>query len=84
MADMILLGSRKGTIIFERNNGQWQPRPIAHAGTPVCYAARDPRDGTLWASLDHGHWGPKLSRSRDNGTTWEDITSLKYPRARAT
>ncbi|HEY0562872.1 MAG TPA: sialidase family protein [Methylophilus sp.] len=79
MADMILLGTRKGTLIFDRIHGQWQPRPIAHAGVPVCYAARDPRDGTLWASLDHGHWGPKLSRSRDDGATWQDISSLKYP-----
>lgn len=79
MSDLILLGTRKGTIIFDRTNAGWRPRPIAHAGIPVCYAARDPRDGTLWASLDHGHWGPKLSRSRDGGTTWADITSLKYP-----
>lgn len=41
--------------------------------------ARDPRDGTVWASLDHGHWGPKLSRSRDGGESWEDVLSLKYP-----
>lgn len=80
MANKILLGSRKGTIIVERIHGEWRPRPIAHAGIPVCYAACDPRDGTLWASLDHGHWGPKLSRSRDDGATWEDITSLKYPK----
>jgi len=33
----------------------------------------------LWASLDHGHWGPKLSRSRDGGVTWQDVLSLKYP-----
>lgn len=79
MSDLILLGTRKGTIIFDRTNAGWRPRPITHAGIPVCYAARDPRDGTLWASLDHGHWGPKLSRSRDGGTTWADITSLKYP-----
>lgn len=79
MSDMILLGTRKGTIIFDRINSSWQPRPIAHAGVPVCYAVRDPRDGTLWSSLDHGHWGPKLSRSRDNGKTWVDIASLKYP-----
>lgn len=79
MSDLILLGTRKGTIIFDRTNANWRPRPITHAGVPVCYAARDPRDGTLWASLDHGHWGPKLSRSRDGGVTWTDITSLKYP-----
>ena len=79
MSNMILLGTRKGTVIFDRSNSTWIPRPIEHAGIPVCYAARDPRDGTLWASLDHGHWGPKLSRSRDSGTTWEDVLSLKYP-----
>lgn len=79
MSNMLLLGTRKGTVIFDRVNAKWQPRPIEHAGIPVCYAARDPRDGTLWASLDHGHWGPKLSRSRDGGKTWEDVLSLKYP-----
>tara|TARA_Y100000589_G_scaffold93160_1_gene88036 strand:- start:2205 stop:3506 length:1302 start_codon:yes stop_codon:yes gene_type:complete len=79
MSDTILLGTRKGTVIVERNSSRWQARPIVHQGIPVCYAARDPRDGTLWASLDHGHWGPKLSRSRDGGTTWEDVLSLKYP-----
>lgn len=79
MSNMILLGTRKGTVIFDRSNAGWVPRPIEHPGIPVCYAARDPRDGTLWASLDHGHWGPKLSRSRDNGSTWEDVLSLKYP-----
>lgn len=79
MSNVILLGTRKGTVIVERTSSGWQPRPIMHQGIPVCYAARDPRDGTLWASLDHGHWGPKLSRSRDNGQSWEDVLSLKYP-----
>lgn len=79
MADTILLGTRKGTVILDRQAPGWRARPILHAGIPVCYATRDPHDGTLWASLDHGHWGPKLSRSRDGGETWEDISSLKYP-----
>lgn len=79
MAKSILLGTRKGTVIIDRNESGWQPRPILHEGIPVCYAACDPRDGTLWSSLDHGHWGPKLSRSRDGGKTWEDVLSLKYP-----
>lgn len=80
MSNMILLGTRKGTVMLERTKDGWRPRPVMHAGIPVCYAARDPRDGTLWASLDHGHWGPKLSRSRDEGKTWEDIASVKYPK----
>jgi photosystem II stability/assembly factor-like uncharacterized protein len=79
MSNVLLLGTRKGTVIFDRVGTQWIPRHIEHAGIPVCYAARDPRDGTLWASLDHGHWGPKLSRSRDGGKTWQDVLTLKYP-----
>ena len=79
MADMILLGTRKGIVIFDRGHQGWIPRPIEHAGIPVCYAARDPRDGTLWASLDHGHWGPKLSRSGDAGHNWQDAPAIKYP-----
>ncbi len=79
MADLILLGTRKGTLIFERVNNQWQAKPIMHDGIPVCYAACDPRDGTLWSCLDHGHWGPKLSRSHDMGKSWQEVLTLKYP-----
>ena len=79
MSDQILLGTRKGTVILNREDGRWRAQPIAHAGVSVSYAARDPRDGTLWSSLDHGHWGPKLSRSKDGGATWEDAPSIKYP-----
>jgi hypothetical protein len=43
MSDMILLGTRKGTVIFDRIHSNWRPRPIVHAGIPVCYATRDPR-----------------------------------------
>ncbi len=79
-ARLILLGTRKGTVLLDRKPSGWVARTIEHAGIPVCYAARDPRDGTLWSALDHGHWGPKLSRSRDGGATWEDVLSLKYPK----
>jgi hypothetical protein len=79
VSDHLLLATRKGVLILDRTAAGWKPRPIAHAGVNVCFAARDPRDGTLWASLDHGHWGPKMSRSRDGGATWEDAPSIKYP-----
>ncbi|BFM10663.1 exo-alpha-sialidase [Simiduia litorea] len=79
MAKKVLLGTRKGCVIIDKTDTGWRPRAIEHAGIPVCFATQDPRDGTLWASLDHGHWGPKLSRSKDDGVSWEDISSLKYP-----
>ena len=45
----------------------------------------DPRDSgggsgrTIYAALDHGHFGRKLHRSRDNGATWTEIAAPKYP-----
>ena len=80
MSETILLGTRKGTLLVDRDGGRWTPRPIAHAGMSISYAARDPRDGTLWAAMDHAHWGPKLSRSKDDGATWQHVTNLAYPK----
>jgi hypothetical protein len=45
----------------------------------VSYAAIDPRTSVLWAAVNHGHWGPKLQRSRDMARTWEEVDSPKYP-----
>ena len=80
MSDQVLLGTKKGTLIIDRKGGRWRPRPIAHPGLSISYAARDPRDGTLWVCMDHAHWGPKLSRSRDDGKTWENLTQIAYPK----
>jgi photosystem II stability/assembly factor-like uncharacterized protein len=80
MRDTLVLATKKGTLLLDRRDGRWVPRPIAHAGMSVSYAARDPRDGTLWAAMDHAHWGPKLSRSRDDGATWEHLSQIAYPK----
>lgn len=74
----IILGTRKGTIILERGRTGWKAGKLAHGGVAVSYAARDERTGTWWAALEHGHWGPKLSRSAD-GEKWEDAPQIKYP-----
>jgi hypothetical protein len=79
MSDHIILGTNKGTILLDLVGGRWKSRPVAHAGIGVSYVARDPRTGLLWASLMHGQWGPKLSRSSDDGKTWEDAPQIKYP-----
>jgi photosystem II stability/assembly factor-like uncharacterized protein len=79
MEKSIVLGTRKGTLILRRNNGTYKVASLGHSGVSVAYAAADPRDQTLWAALDHGHWGPKLSRSKDGGASWEDAPPIKYP-----
>lgn len=79
MSDRILVGTRKGTFIVPRGKGSWTPTLAGHAGAGSNFVARDPHTGTLWALLGHGHWGAKLSRSRDGGATWQDASQIKYP-----
>ena len=74
----LLLGTRKGLVIYEHQDGDWKHVHQAHVGIPVPYATIDPRTGTLWACLDHGHWGQKLQRSLDEGVTWEEVTAPAY------
>jgi photosystem II stability/assembly factor-like uncharacterized protein len=80
VANQLILGTKKGTLILDAQGGDWVPRPIAHAGMSISYAAKDRRDGTLWAAMDHAHWGPKLSRSKDDGATWQHLSQLAYPK----
>lgn len=75
----LLLGTRKGLIVFERSGGGWRFLRLCHAGAAVPYAVIDPRSGMLWCCLDHGHWGAKLQRSSDLGETWMEVEAPKYP-----
>lgn len=77
--DTLLLGTRKGLIRLARRGARFEVVDVAHEGVPVAYADVDPRSGSTWACLDHGHWGQKLSRSRDGGATWEEVAAPKYP-----
>jgi len=78
-SDRILIGTRKGLIEAHKANGSWSLRPPALEGQPIVYAMRDARTGALWASIDHGHWGVKLSRSKGDDGTFEEVDPPKYP-----
>ena len=79
-ARTLIVGTRKGLILLKRGKAGWKVTNYSHSASAVPYAALDHRTGTLWASLEHGHWGCKLHRSRDLGKTWEEIEVPKYPR----
>jgi photosystem II stability/assembly factor-like uncharacterized protein len=78
-SDQVWLGTRKGAMHMTKSNGSWRISEPALPGQPVPYVVRDHRDGKVWASLDHGHWGVKLSRSDDDGKTFTEIEPPKYP-----
>ena len=78
MSNAFLVGTRKGLIIYRKTNGNWKPEPLLFAGVKVPMALPDPRDGTLYAAVDHGHFGTKMHRS-SNGMDWEELPPPAYP-----
>lgn len=81
---MLVLGTKKGLLLLEQGKHDWRARPLQHPGIHVSYAFHDARTGTLWAALDHGHWGSKLSRSKDGGQSWTEVAPPKYPEGATT
>ncbi len=76
----IYVATRKGLFRVERGpSGRWEVAHAALLGDNVSMLLPDPRDGALYAALDHGHFGVKLHRSGDAGETWEEIAAPAYP-----
>ncbi|MEM9414220.1 MAG: exo-alpha-sialidase [Planctomycetota bacterium] len=79
MSDTLHVATRKGLFTYARNGSGWKPKHAAFLGDPVVNLVTDPRDGTMTAALKHGHYGPKMHRSRDGGKTWGEIATPEYP-----
>ena len=80
MSNRILVGTRKGVFTIQRDaRGKWSVARVSFLGVSCSIAMHDPRDGTLYVALGHGHFGVKLHRSRDSGTSWQEIVAPKYP-----
>ncbi|TDQ77604.1 hypothetical protein A8950_3758 [Dongia mobilis] len=83
MASRLAVASRKGLILYRLKDGGWLYEGVHFRGTPVSMVMRDPRDGRLYAALDHGHFGPKLHRSDDDGANWREIATPAFPKMEA-
>jgi hypothetical protein len=73
------VGTRKGLFTIVRRNARWSVEEPTFVGDPVTALLPDSRDGTVYAALNLGHFGVKMRRSRDGGTTWEEHASPTYP-----
>jgi hypothetical protein len=82
MALQIHIGTRKGLIVAERTGGRWHIAQTHFLAEPVTMTLTDARDGTQYAALRLGHFGPKLRRSRDGGKTWEECAAPAFPAAK--
>ena len=80
---MLHIGTRKGLFTAEKSNGRWKIVRSSFLGVQVPMLLPDLRDGTLYAAVDHGHFGTKFHRSPDLGSSWEELTAPAYPPRRA-
>jgi photosystem II stability/assembly factor-like uncharacterized protein len=80
MSDRALIATRKGLFIAERGKAGWRISLNAFAGIPVSQTLHDTRDNTLYAALNHGHFGAKLHRSDDGGKSWTEIAVPAFPK----
>lgn len=79
MSEWLILGTRKGLLIFEQHGTEWRFKAEHFKAQPISYATFDQRTHTLYAAIDHGHWGSKLHRSVDFGATWSEIPAPTFP-----
>ena len=75
----LLVGTRKGLLTYEQQNGGWSFVREDFRGAPVSFATVDARNGTWWACVDYGHWCNNLHRSLDDGNSWQEIPAPRYP-----
>ena len=79
MSDRAYVTTHKGLFTIDRTSAGWRLAGEAFVGVPSSMFLHDPRDGTLYAALGHGHFGAKMHRSRDGGDTWEECPVPAYP-----
>jgi photosystem II stability/assembly factor-like uncharacterized protein len=79
MSDRCYVATRKGLFTLDRGTSRWAISRAQFVGDNVTLVMHDPRNGDLFAALNHGHFGTKLHRSRDGGETWPEISTPEYP-----
>ncbi|CAB3642551.1 hypothetical protein LMG22037_00419 [Paraburkholderia phenoliruptrix] len=80
MSDRLLVGTRKGLFVLQGDGeGGWTLGEPHFVGEPVSMVLPDPRDGSLYAALNLGHFGVKLHRRRAGMKEWEECAVPVYP-----
>lgn len=76
---LALIGTRKGLFTLDATGGAPVLTGPEFPGGPVTNAICDARDGSLYVSIDHGHFGVHLHRSDDGGGSWAEVAAPEYP-----
>lgn len=69
----LLVGTKKGAFIFSSDEARenWQSSELMFPSWSVHHLVGDPRNGNLYAAIDHMVYGSHVHRSADFGKTWQ-------------
>ena len=79
MSSRFHVATRKGLFTLDRSVSGWSITRTNFLGDNCTLLMHDPRSGNLLATLNHGHFGVKMHRSRDGGATWAETPAPTYP-----
>ncbi|MYM40687.1 WD40/YVTN/BNR-like repeat-containing protein [Duganella qianjiadongensis] len=79
MSDRAYLATRKGLFELYRTDQAWHLGAQHFLGDPVSMLLADRRDGTLYAALHLGHFGPKLHRRKAGSDQWSEVAVPAFP-----
>ncbi len=79
MAKKVMISTRKGLFELGKTRGGWTVKESSFVGDNVTLTLHDPRDGTDYAALNHGHFGIKLHRRDKSKKKWVEIATPAYP-----
>ena len=79
MPQQLWVGTRKGLFGLEHGSDGWHIASRSFLGDPVSMVLPDPATKRVYAALSLGHFGAKLQRSDDSGSTWREIAVPVFP-----
>ena len=75
----VLVGTKKGLFVLRGlRGGAMDVATRAFPGAAVEYAIRDPRTGRYYASVTHGHYGPRVFVTDDPTGDWEQTDGPRF------
>ncbi len=77
MPPPLWVATRKGLFSLNAKDN-WAIGTPSFLGDPVSMVLDDPRDGSVYAALNLGHFGTKLQCSNDRGESWQERAVPSY------